>query len=119
MSGADTIQFIFEPNWTWDQLHAAIEKADVLILSVEHPVHLIIDIRQSGGLPRDFMSRAKDIFAQGEARANEGQRIVIGAGRWLRLAYSSLVTVYGQELAQRPFLFANDLDEAQRLLNDA
>ena len=67
-------------------------------------------------LPRDFMSRANELFAQGEARANEGQRIVVGAGRWLRMAYNSLVAVYGRKLAERPFLFANDMNEAQRLL---
>jgi hypothetical protein len=97
-------------------LRAAIAQADGLITSVEHPVHLIIDIRNSGGLPGDFLSRAKDLFGQGEARANEGQRVVIGAGRLLRMAYKSLLAVYGQHLEGRPFLFANDLDEARQLL---
>ena len=113
---ANTIQLEFEPGWTWDQLNAAIVEADAMITSVDYPVHLLIDIRNAGGLPGDFLTRAKDIFAQGEARANEGQRIVIGAGRLLRMAYGSLVAVYGQQLAERPFLFANDLEEAQRLL---
>ena len=112
----DTIHLTFEPGWNWDQLKTAIAESDAMIVSVEHPVHLIIDIRKGGGLPSDFLSRAKDIFAQGEARANEGQRVVVGAGRLLRMAYKSLVAVYGQHLAERPFLFANDIDEAQRLL---
>jgi hypothetical protein len=112
----DIIHLTFQPGWTWEHLKQAIQQADHMIGTVEHTVHLIIDLR-GGGVPRDFMSLAGDIFAEGTARPNEGQRVVIGAGLLIRAAYRSLTAVYGAQLANRPFLFANTVDEARALLS--
>jgi hypothetical protein len=98
-------------GWTWEDLKRAIDDTDGLIGSVAHRVDLIIDLSEST-VPRDFLNGAKDLFAQGEARANEGQRIVVGAGWPLRAAYQSLRRVYGAQLAARPFQFANTLEDA-------
>ncbi len=114
----EIVHLTFERGWTWDHLKQAIEQADTLIDSVEHTVHLIIDIR-NGGIPKDFLAAAGDIFAQGEARANEGKRVVIGAGILIRAAYRSLQAVYGAKLADRPFVFAGSLDEARQVIGSA
>ena len=114
-AGQTIINLTIKHGWTWAQLQSAIEQADSMIASVSHRVHLIIDIRQSGRLPRDFMSVANQLLATGEARANEGLRVVVGASALMRAAYRSLLTVYGAQLQHRPFLFAADLDEAHRL----
>lgn len=112
----NAIHLSFERGWTWEHLQQAIQQADSMIGSVSHTVHLIIDLRNGGGVPGDFMSVAGDIFSQGEARANEGQRVVVGAGMLIRAAYRGLLAVYGGHLAERPFLFAANLEEAQHLL---
>jgi hypothetical protein len=111
------VRLQFERGWTWNDLYAAVEQADRLITSVPHTVHLLIDIRHAGGLPGDFMRRAGDLFAQGEARANEGRKVVIGAGPLIRAAYSGFLKVYGGQMKNRPLLFAGDMDEARRLLS--
>ena len=111
------VHLTFERGWTWDDLKGAIHQADALIDSMEHTVHLIIDIR-NGGIPNDFLAAAGDIFAQGEARANEGKRVVIGAGILIRAAYRSLQAVYGAKLADRPFHFAGSVDEAYGIIRD-
>jgi hypothetical protein len=103
-------------GWTWDELNDAIQEVDKLITSVEHTVHIIIDIRKAGSIPGDFMSMAGDIFANGEARANEGKRVVIGAGSLIRIAYNGILAVYRHKLANRPFLFASNLDEAYEMI---
>src|SRR5690606_39902732 len=77
-SSRSTIHLTFRRGWTWDHLRQAIQQADQMIGSVDHTVHLIIDLRNGGGVPGDFLSVAGDIFAQGVARANEGQRVVVG-----------------------------------------
>lgn len=110
------IRFQFQRGWTWDNLRAAIGQADDLITSVDHPVNLVIDIREAGAIPADFMSGATDIFASGEARANEGVKVVVGAGRLVRMAYDALRRLYGSKLEGRPFLFASSLEEAYKLL---
>lgn len=109
------VHLTFERGWTWEDLKQAIQQADKLIDSVEHTVHLLIDIR-NGGIPNDFLGAAGDIFAQGEARANEGKRIVIGAGMFIRAAYRSLQAVYGAKLADRPFHFAANAEEAHEII---
>lgn len=111
-----TIHLRFESDWTWADLHEAIDVADSMIVSVEHTVNLIIDIRDAGGIPRDFMQAAGEIFAGGNAQPNEGKRVVVGAGRLIQLAYNGLARVYSQQLENRQFLFASNLDEARALL---
>lgn len=116
-SAQTLIHLQFERGWKWQDLRASIQQADTLIGSVPHTVHLLIDIRRAGGVPADFITAAGDIFASGSARANEGQRVVIGAGPLIRLAYTSLTSVYAHKLKNRPFLFAGSLEEARALLD--
>lgn len=106
-------------GWMWEELTDAIQEVDRLITSVEHTVHIVIDIRKAGSIPGDFMSMAGDIFASGDARSNEGKRVVIGAGGLIRIAYSGVLAIYGHKLANRPFLFASDLDEAYELIGES
>jgi hypothetical protein len=111
-----TIHLQFEPDWNWVELHEAIEIADSMIVSVKQTVNLIIDIRDAGGIPHDFMQAAGEIFAGGNAQPNEGRRVVVGAGRLIQMAYNGLARVYSQQLANRQFLFAANLAEARTLL---
>lgn len=110
------LQLEFRRGWTWEDLYGSIQQADDLITSVPHTVHMLIDIREAGGLPRDFMKVAGDVFASGEARANEGQKIVVGANALIQMAYKGFLTVYGHKLQNRPFLFAPTLDAAYTML---
>src|SRR5690242_19616547 len=110
------MRIVFQRGWTWQDLRQAIHQADDLINSEPHTVHLVIDIHDAGGLPGDFITRAGELFAQGEARSNEGQKIVIGAGTLIRMAYKGFLKVYGYKLEGRPFTFADNLDEARAML---
>ncbi len=110
------VRIVFQRGWTWQDLHQAVYQADALITSEPHTVHLVIDIHDAGGIPGDFISRAGELFAQGEARSNEGQKIVIGAGTLIKIAYKGFLKVYGRKLEGRPFVFADNLDEARAML---
>jgi hypothetical protein len=110
----ETLYIRFAPGWTWDDLRVAGAEIDRLIVEAGQTVHLLIDMREAGGLPRDFMQVAGELLAQGEARPNEGHRIIVGAGRLMRAAYSGLRRVYA--LDSRPLLFAGDIHEAQQLI---
>lgn len=110
------VRIVFQRGWTWQDLRQAIHQADDLITSENHTVHLVIDIHDAGGIPGDFISRAGELFAQGNARSNEGQKIVVGAGTLIRLAYKGVLKVYGSKLEGRPFIFADNLDEARAML---
>ena len=110
------VRIVFQRGWTWQDLHMAVRQADELITSQPHTVHLLIDIHDAGGIPGDFITRAGELFAQGDARSNEGQKIVIGAGGLIRFAYKGFVKVYGSNLEGRPFIFADNLDSARAML---
>jgi hypothetical protein len=115
--GQTIIHLTFRRGWTWDDLYAAIQHADDLITSVSHTVDLVIDIRDAGGLPGDFMRVAGDVFAGGDARANEGQKVVVGANALIQMAYQGFLKVYGHKLRDRPFRFAPSLEAAYALLD--
>jgi hypothetical protein len=110
------IHLTFQRGWTWTELKAAVAQADSLIISVAHTVDLLIDIREAGGIPRDFLSAAGELFSNGDARSNEGRKIVVGAGVLIRTAYNGLMNVYGHRMKDRPFVFAADWSQAQALL---
>ena len=110
------IHLEFQRGWTWDDLYAAIQAADQMIIGAPYTVDLVIDIHKAGGLPRDFMRVAGDIFASGDARPNEGQKIVVGASWLIQTAYNTFLKVYGNHLQNRPFRFAATMDEAYTLL---
>jgi hypothetical protein len=109
------VRLTFQPGWTWQGLYAAISAADGLIGSVTHPVDLLIDLRQAGRLPGDFMQMAGKVFASGEARSNEGRRIVVGAGPILRAAYGAFLKI-NRRAAKRSLIFAGSLADAQAVL---
>lgn len=110
------VRIVFQRGWTWQDLHAAVRQADTMIVSQPHTVHLLVDIHEAGGIPGDFIARAGELFAQGDARSNEGQKVVIGAGRLIRMAYKGFLSVYGSRLTGRPFIFADNLDAARQVL---
>ena len=109
------VTLTFHAGWTWQGLYAAITAADALIASVTHRVDLLIDLRQAGRLPGDFMQAAGEVFASGEARANEGRRIVVGAGPVLRAAYGAFLKL-NRKAAERPLIFAASPADAQAAL---
>lgn len=105
----------FETSWTWAELDAALEKADKMIISVNHPVDIIIDVEGSN-LPKDFLSGAKNLLANPEQRENEGHRVVVGASNLMRQAYQTVMKAFGDKLTGRDILFANDLSHARSML---
>lgn len=109
----------FKRGWAWAELYDAVRDVDQRIGSVAHTVHVLLDLTHAGRLPLDFMQVAGELFASGDARPNEGLRIIVGANWLLRSAYNTLSKLYASKLAERPILFADNLDEAHVLLRSA
>ena len=105
----------FETSWTWDDLENAIGKTDELIASVTHYVDVIIDLEGST-LPKDFMNAAKNLLANPTPRDNEGYRVVVGINNVMQKAYQAIHKAFGDKLAGREILFAQDLSQARSML---
>lgn len=105
----------FESEWTWDELEEAVQKADKLIGSVEHYVDLIIDL-EGASIPGDILNGAKNLLASGEARPNEGARVVVGANSALQSFYQILQKTLHSNVNGREVLFAASLSDARAII---
>jgi hypothetical protein len=105
----------FESEWTWSELETAVQKADELIGSVEHFVDLIIDL-EGASIPRDVLTGAKNLLASGEARPNEGARVVVGANGALRTIYQTIQKTFNNGVEEREVLFAPSLSDARAII---
>src|SRR5215207_6425768 len=114
-SNKTRIRMEFETSWTWADLENAISKTDEFIASVAHSVDIIIDLEGSS-LPKDFMNAAKNLLGNPEPRANEGYRVVVGINNMMQTAYQAIQKAFGDKLAGREVLFAQDLSQARSML---
>ena len=111
-----TIYMQFEPEWNWEDLYAALEQADTLLVSVPHRVDLIIDLRDGLRIPGDFKTIARDLLANPEPRPNEGTKVVIGANGFMKMLYNGMRKLYAHKLGERGLLFAGSLEEAAAMI---
>ncbi len=105
----------FESEWTRADLEAAVQTTDQLIGSVDRVVHLIIDL-EGTSIPSDILSLARDLLSAGEARPNEGARVVVGANGAMRAAYQMLQKTFLSAVEGREVLFAASLADARAIL---
>ncbi len=105
----------FESEWTWEELEAAVQRADGLIGSVEHFVDLIIDL-EGTTIPRDVLTAAKTLLASGEARPNEGTRVVVGANGALKTIYQTIQKTFNSAVEGREVLFAPNIADARAIV---
>ena len=109
----------FGDDWNWDELYNAIDTVDKMLVSVPQQVDLIIDIREGLRIPGDFKRFASDLLANPEPRSNEGEKVVVGANRVMRVLYNGVRRMYAHKLGERGLLFANTLEEAQELVAES
>ena len=114
-SAKTRIRIEFETSWTWRDLENAIAKTDEFIASVAHRVDIIIDLEGSS-LPKDFMNAAKNLLQNPVPRDNEGYRVVVGVNNMMQKAYQAIQSAFGEKLAGREILFAQDLSQARSML---
>ena len=105
----------FESEWSWNDLEEAVQKADALIVSVEHFVDLIIDL-EGASIPKDIMNAAKALLSSGEARPNEGARVVVGANGAMKTIYQGIQKAFGTQVEGREILFAPSVTDARAII---
>ena len=105
----------FESEWTWQDLEGAVQRADALIGSVEHYVDLIIDL-EGAAIPKDVFTAAKTLLDSGEARPNEGARVVVGANGAIRTIYQTIQKTFNSAVQGREVLFAANLSDARAII---
>jgi len=104
----------FESEWSWADLEEAVQKADALIGSVENFVDLIIDL-EGTSIPKDIVNAAKTLLASGEARPNEGTRVVVGANGAMKTIYQAVQKTVNS-VSEREILFAPSISDARAII---
>jgi len=105
----------FESEWSWTELEDAVQKADSLIGSVEHFVDLIIDL-EGTSIPKDIVNAAKTLLSSGEARPNEGSRVVVGANGAMKTIYQAIQKTVSTAAEGREILFAPSITDARAII---
>ena len=105
----------FESEWNWQELEEAVQAADQMIGSVEHCVDLIIDL-EGTAIPRDVLTAAKTLLDSGEARPNEGARVVVGANGAIRTIYQTIQKTFNSAVEGREILFAPNMADARAIV---
>jgi hypothetical protein len=84
------VRYIFDRDWTWEDLHAAKNYAYNLIDSVTYPVGVIFDAPPDVRLPANFLSNSMSIFKRKHARTYAV--ILVGSNAYAR----SLINMVGK-----------------------
>ena len=66
--------------------------------------------------PARFLTAAKSLLDAGEARPNEGARVVVGANGPLKTLYQTLQKTFNKSVEGREVLFAHNLADARAII---
>ena len=114
--GKTIILLEFESEWSWEDLEGAVSKSDRLIGSVPHMVDLIIDVGGAAFPLSEILSKSRALLAAGDARPNEGVRVVVGANGIMRTAYQTYHSTFQSAVQGREVLFADSLLDARAII---
>jgi hypothetical protein len=116
----DIIRYIYNGQWTWDDLWKAFDKGREMMESVSpKTVHLFIDMSKSSMLPQRPWDQGQKLNSM--APKNEGVRVVIGANTFVRMAQETLLKVYqvgGRAIESHKARMVATLQEAEKVIAD-
>ena len=102
-------------QWSWEDVSAAVNQAVTLLDSVDHKVHLLIDVRESDAAPAfDPAGLHRAANAPTMDHRNTNLVILIGPGPFVRILYEIFQRVYRQ-IAQR-YQIVTSMEEAEALM---
>lgn len=108
------IRFIYTGQWSVDDLFSATQESRVMMDSVNHRVHGIIDMRSSKLVPNGALSLGRNVSLR--KHPNQGRSIVIGANNLVRTLFDVYRKVYRTSFDETAYSFATTLEEARSQL---
>lgn len=111
-----TIRFIYEGTWTWDENYRAIDESTPMFDSKNDTVDLIVDMTTSMGYPPgNVLSHFRQIADRYHERA--GHNVVISNNAFLRMMSDTFNRIYQPQKIKGKTFFAKDLTEARQILD--
>lgn len=108
------IRFVYSGQWTFGDLFDVMQEARVLMDSVDHQVHGIIDMQDSKLMPNGVLSLGRNVTMR--KHPNQGKSIIVGASGFARTLYDVYRKVYRTTFDESAYAFASNLEEARQML---
>ena len=105
------IRFVYVGSWSFGDLFDAMQEARNLMDTVDHPVHGIIDMRESKLIPNGTLSLARNVTMR--KHPNQGKSVIVGANGFVRTLYDVYRKVYRTTFDESAYSFASTLEEAR------
>lgn len=99
----------FEGRWELEDFHHIIKQHDQMLESVEHKVHILIDIRKSWGLPNGFLGAIRKTGRNPHPKV--GKMAMLGMSAFVR-AVIEIIRKVQSDAAQRTGMYFADNEEA-------
>ncbi len=100
----------FIGHWTWQEAHQAIDTMIALIESVDHRVHIIIDMHGGSHVPPLAFGEVRSLLSKRHPRA--GVTVILGANFMLASLWKTMAQTYGRLIGNNRYIFADTLEEA-------
>lgn len=82
-------------SWTWDELFRAIDQTAALMDTVDYPVNIVLDMRQTQHVPTLLPSALRKVAnAPTMNHRNSGAFIFVGAKAFIKSMFSIFSTLY-------------------------
>ncbi|MBC6937874.1 MAG: hypothetical protein DWB42_18890 [Chloroflexi bacterium] len=101
-------------HWTWDEAYAAFADGDQMLDGVNHRVGVIIDLRESKGVPPAALANARKMSEKQHPRA--GMTVFVGANAFFLSLWSVFSKVYTLFVRKHTFTFAATIEQAREIL---
>ncbi len=110
--------YTFDVQWTWDDIQNVLEIAFSLIDSVDHPIHVLLDLRANTSPPRISAAGLRQVaHSPATHHPNVTRIIIIGGGPMIRVLYDIFSRIYPQAAAY--YQFADTLETALARISPA
>jgi hypothetical protein len=111
------IGYIFESNWTWDEMRLAIQQANALMDTAKHPVDFIADTRGVGLIPSDVITNIRQVAILVPPHPNYGGLTVfVGTNKLVRNLMNMASNIYRQLNQYHTFVFVATIEEAYPII---
>lgn len=104
------IKNVFDGPWTVEDFQEAVAQTKHAMMSVEHTVYLIADMRAGGNLPKGFLSAMSGLNRS--LPPNVGLAIIVGGNQYTRSVMSVL---HRLRITKDNIVMVADMDAARAL----
>ena len=103
---------VYEGNWTVDDFYLAVDESRKLLLGVDHPVDLIIDMRTGGDPPSGVLSAYQ--YADRQVPDNQRLIVMVNPGAVMQ-AFNRIVGNIAPRASENRYL-VDSMEEARELI---